>query len=90
MMKISVWDGGLSDSYLKQVTQLRRRLHRLWWWQLFPRRRRTGVPRSRRSHQNQKANPFLGTRYQPRDAARHHGNIYERAAGRRKRTGKQL
>ena len=21
-MKISVWDGGLSDSYLKQVTQL--------------------------------------------------------------------
>ena len=22
MMKISVWDGGLSDSYLKQVTQL--------------------------------------------------------------------
>ncbi len=22
MMKISVWDGGLSDSYLRQVTQL--------------------------------------------------------------------
>ena len=64
MMKISVWDGGLSDSHLKQVTQLGADCIDFGSGQAFPGVEEQGYPDlDGWGHQDQKENPFLGPRY---------------------------
>ena len=75
-MKISVWDGGLSDSYLKQVTQLGADCIDFGGGNAFPGVEEQGYPDLDEVVKNKKTDPFLGTRHQQSDASEHHRKVY--------------
>ena len=66
-MKISVWDSGLSESYLKQVTQLGADCIDFGNGGAFPGVSEQGYPDLDEVTENQETDPFLGTRHQSRD-----------------------
>ena len=76
-MKISVWDGGLSESYLKQVTQLGADCIDFGNGGAFPGVNEQGYPDSGRSAKNKETDPFMGTRHQPRNAPEHHRKVHD-------------
>ena len=77
-MKISVWDGGLSESYLKQVTQLGADCIDFGSGNAFPGVDEQGYPDFGRSSENQKTDTRVGTRHQSRDAPEYHRKVYDR------------
>ena len=90
MMKISVWDGGLSDSYLKQVTQLGADCIDFGSGNSFPGVTEQGYPDLDEVIKIRKRIRSWGLDINRVTLARHHRDIYERVAGRGKRTGKHL